>query len=72
MVETRRYCPDCGRDRLIEQPHAVVGACPDAPDAPDGGCAEWCCTRCGAAMLIGFPSYRADAAYARQPASRVA
>jgi hypothetical protein len=69
MVETFRCCPDCGGRRLIEQPHAVAGAC---PDAPDGCCAEWCCTRCGAAMLIGFALHQAEAAYARQPASRVA
>ena len=32
MVETIRYCPDCGRERLFEQPHAIAGTCPDAPD----------------------------------------
>ena len=69
MVETIRYCPDCGWDRLFEQPHALAGGC---PDAPDGCCAEWFCTGCGAAMLIGFTSYPTVAVYARQPASRVA
>jgi hypothetical protein len=69
MVETIRYCPDCGWGRTFEQPHPLVGAC---PDAPDGCCAEWSCTGCGAAMLIGFTWYPADTVYARQPASRVA
>jgi hypothetical protein len=69
MVETIRYCPDCGWDRPFEQPHPVVGTC---PDTPDGCCAEWSCTGCRAALLIGFTSQVADTAYARQPASRVA
>jgi len=69
MVETFRYCPECGRDRFFEQPHPVAGSC---PDAVDGCCAEWGCTACGAAMLIGFTSYPARPAYARQPARRVA
>jgi hypothetical protein len=69
MVETIRYCPECRGERLFEQPHAVAGSC---PDAVDGCCAEWCCTGCGAAMLIGWTSYPARPAFARQPASRVA
>jgi hypothetical protein len=69
MVETIRYCPDCGWDRPFEQPHPIVGTC---PDAPDGCCAEWFCTGCGAAMLIGFTSYVTETTYAHQPASRVA
>jgi len=69
MVETIRYCPDCGWDRPFEQPHPVAGTC---PDAPDGCCAEWSCTGCRAAMLIGFTSQVADTVYARVPASRVA
>ncbi len=69
MVETIRYCPDCGSDRQFEQPHAPAGSC---PDAVDGRCHEWFCTWCGAAMLIGFTSYPTLAAQARQPASRVA
>jgi hypothetical protein len=69
MVETIRYCAECRRDRLFEQPHPVADAC---PDAADGCCAEWCCTGCGAAMLIGFTPYPARPAYARQPARRVA
>ena len=68
MVETIRHCPDCGWDRLFE-PHHAAGGC---PDDPDGCCAEWFCTECGAALLIGFPSGLADAARARQPDRRVA
>ncbi|HUA31391.1 MAG TPA: hypothetical protein VMC03_21090 [Streptosporangiaceae bacterium] len=69
MVESIRYCPDCGWDRLFEQPHPVADTC---PDAPDGCCAEWSCTGCGAAMLIEVTSQPADLAYTRRPASRVA
>jgi hypothetical protein len=69
MVETIRYCPDCGWKWSFEQPHPLVGTC---RDAPDGCCAEWFCTGCGAAMLIGFTSDPTDTAFARQPASRVA
>ena len=69
MVESIRHCPDCGWDRLFEQPHPVCGTC---PDAPDGCCAEWSCTGCGAAMLIDVTSQVADTAYARRPVSRVA
>jgi len=69
MVEKIRYCPDCGRDRPFEQPHPIVGTC---PDAPDGCCAEWSCTGCDAAMLIEFISYPTKTRYPRQPVSRVA
>jgi hypothetical protein len=69
MVETIRYCAECRQDRVFEQPHPVAGAC---PDAADGCCPEWCCTGCGAAMLIGFTPHPARPAYARQPARRVA
>jgi hypothetical protein len=77
MIETIRYCPDCGRDRLFEQYHAAG----DCPDDPDGCCDEWSCTGCGSALLIGFTSSAADAigaadaaggAGARQPDRRVA
>jgi hypothetical protein len=69
MAETIRFCPDCGWDRPFEQPHPIDGRC---PDAPDGCCAEWSCTGCGAAMLIGFMPQVTETVYARQPASRVA
>jgi len=49
MVEMVRFCPDCGGNRLFEQRHAVAGRC---PDSPDGRCPEWCCTDCGAALLV--------------------
>ena len=67
MVETIRFCPDCGWDRTFEQHHGIAGSC---PDAPDGQCAEWSCAECGAALLIGFPPGQAEAA--REPRRRVA
>jgi hypothetical protein len=71
MVETIRYCPDCGRDRLFEQYHATG----DCPDDPDGWCGEWSCTGCGTALLIGLTAGAAGAigrAGSRQPDRRVA
>jgi len=44
-----RPCQDCGGEQLFEQPHAIPGSC---PDAPDGMCPEWSCTECGTAMLV--------------------
>jgi len=44
-----RPCQDCDGEQLFEQPHAIAGSC---PDAPDGICPEWSCTECGAAMLV--------------------
>lgn len=69
MVETIRYCPDCSRERLFEQPHALAGTC---PDTADGSCAEWFCAGCGAALLIGFMSAAAQPTFTQQPGSRVA
>jgi hypothetical protein len=69
MVETIKFCPDCGGDRPFEQHHGTAGSC---PDAPDGYCAEWFCTGCGAALLIGLPPGPADAVRAREPGRRVA
>ncbi len=70
MVETIRFCPDCDWDRSFEQHHGAAGSC---PDAPDGHCAEWSCTECGAALLIGFPAPGvAEAARVREPGRRVA
>ena len=64
-----RPCPDCGSDRPLEQHHAEVGDC---PDAPDGYCPEWSCTACGAGLLIGFISYVYESAEAPRPQSQVA
>ena len=69
MVEMIRFCPDCGWNRLFEQRHAVAGCC---PDSPDGCCPEWCCTGCGAALLVRFTSLPPEMATERQPARRVA
>jgi hypothetical protein len=69
MVETIRFCPDCGWDSPFEQHHGAAGSC---PDAPDGDCAEWSCTECGAALLCGFPPSFARAVRAREPGRRVA
>jgi hypothetical protein len=69
MVEIARFCPDCRGDQLFEQYHPAAGDC---PDSPDGRCSEWSCTECGAAMLIGFAFWPAEAAPAREPGRRVA
>ncbi len=47
-----RPCQDCGGEQLFEQPHAMPGGC---PDAPDGMCPEWSCTQCGATLLDLVP-----------------
>jgi hypothetical protein len=65
MGLTTRYCHDCGQDQVFDQPHP--GRC---PDAPDGGCLEWACTGCGAALFAGFPGLLAGAGVLR--AGRVA
>ncbi len=49
MMQIIRYCGDCGEEHPFEQPHGRPGQC---PDSPDGECAEWLCTACGAALLI--------------------
>jgi hypothetical protein len=41
-----RSCPSCRDQRLFEQPPCVDGHGVD--------CTEWCCTECGAAVLIGL------------------
>jgi len=69
MVETIRHCGDCGRERLFQQHHPVAGSC---PDSPDGCCAEWYCTGCGAAMLIEVWSRPVAGARRPEPGSRVA
>ncbi|HEV2377485.1 MAG TPA: hypothetical protein VGS19_35630 [Streptosporangiaceae bacterium] len=52
MDQMVRQCPDCGDERLFARVHDVAEGC---PDSPGGTCPEWCCTDCGAALLIGFP-----------------
>ena len=69
MGQTIRYCPDCGWDRLFEQPHPEPGSC---PDAVDGFCPEWSDTECGAALLIEVAAGPAHAARAAEPGRRVA
>ena len=49
MMQTVRYCGDCGGERPFEQPHEP-GEC---PDHLDGECPELSCTACGAALLTG-------------------
>lgn len=44
-----RDCPECGQERVFEQPHPV--AC---PDVPDGICPEWACTVCGTALIMAL------------------
>lgn len=51
MSELYRDCPECGEERLFEQPHSA-----DCPDTPDGECPEWACTACGTALIAGFPA----------------
>ena len=48
-----RPCPDCGGERLFEQPHEAQGSC---PDSPDGLCPEWACTDCGTALPAPMPA----------------
>jgi hypothetical protein len=69
MVEMIRFCPDCARNRLFEQHHVAAGACPDSPDS---WCPEWCCTDCGAALLIRVTALRAEVAPQWQLGRRVA
>jgi hypothetical protein len=47
-VDSRSWpCPPCGEIREFVQPPCADG------HAEDGGCPEWACTDCGAALLIG-------------------
>jgi hypothetical protein len=59
MAQIIRHCPDCGWDRPFEQHHDRPGEC---PDSPDGDCAEWSCTACGAGLLIGVTWLAPEAA----------
>ena len=62
-------CPECGADQPFEQVHAVAGEC---PDVPGGGCPEWACQACGAAVIMGILTVPAGHVFAsplqaRQP-----
>jgi hypothetical protein len=52
MSQMFRSCPDCRAERQFEQYHGAPGSC---PDSPDGDCAEWFCSECGAAILTSAP-----------------
>jgi hypothetical protein len=52
MGQMTRYCRECGRDQLFDQPHDGQECC---PDVPGGDCPEWACTGCGAALFAGIP-----------------
>ena len=56
------WCTACGGDTAFEQP-----GCPDEHGVD---CPEWACTRCGAAVLLGFSL--PEAAPVRRPTSHVA
>ena len=64
-----RPCQDCGGEQLFEQPHAITGSC---PDAPDGICPEWSCTECGAAMPVLVLTQTSRPAALAEVAGRVA
>ena len=68
MIETIRHCPDCGQDRIFEQPHSLGGGC---LDSADGYCPEWLCVDCSTGLLIGFIPYPREPA-AEQLHRRVA
>jgi hypothetical protein len=57
MGPMTRYCRDCGRDQVFDQPHGDQGSC---PDVAGGECLEWACTGCGAALLSVIPGLVAD------------
>jgi hypothetical protein len=56
MTQPLDHCPGCGEDEPFEQIHAD-GPCPDSP----GGCQEWMCVGCGAAVFMGIIFASADA-----------
>jgi hypothetical protein len=69
MAQVVRHCSDCGGNRPFEQQHDRPGEC---PDLPDGECAEWSCTACGAALLIGVISFSRKPARGAELRERVA
>jgi hypothetical protein len=66
MIDDFLDCPSCGSKREFLQVHARLGRCPDSA----GGCPEWFCTACGAALLIRVLPVRGSLAAAS--ASRAA
>jgi hypothetical protein len=68
VTQVIRHCPDCRRDRRVEQYHAA-GSC---PDVSDGDCPEWSCTDCGAAFLTGLDLHLHDATDTLELRDRVA
>jgi hypothetical protein len=69
MAQIVRYCADCGWDRPFEQIYDLPGEC---PDCPEGDCAEFACTDCGSALLIGVAWFSSRPAAAAEPRGRVA
>lgn len=69
MMQIIRYCGDCGGEHPFEQPHGRPGRC---LDSPDGECAEWLCTACDAALLIGVAVLPSAPAAVAEPRRRVA
>jgi len=47
VVDEYGFCPDCGTERLFEEP--------ECHDGHGADCPERCCTHCGAAVLIDPP-----------------
>ena len=69
MTDIIRHCPDCGRDRSLEQHHDSALWCPDTADSC---CPEWYCSGCGAALLIGSVPISAELAITAGVRARVA
>jgi uncharacterized Zn finger protein len=47
MSDLYRDCPQCGQERMFEQPHSAR-----CPDVADGICPELACTVCGTALIV--------------------
>jgi hypothetical protein len=63
-VDTRSWpCPPCGEIREFVQP-----PCADGHTEDGGGCPEWICVDCGAALLIGDAATTSGAVWARAAA----
>ena len=55
MTDQFLHCPGCGSTHEFVQVHPRLEPC---PDSAGGGCPEWFCTGCGAALLLGLPPAR--------------
>lgn len=68
MTDEFRHCPTCGSQCEFVQVHPRLGRC---PDGAGGGCPEWFCTGCGAALLIGVlpPASQPSVAAPARPAA---